>query len=82
MSITKENSVSDPNPVFTLPQKQAALRVLGEQRGSRVLKVANLRKTFGDRITKQFQSEVDQLDTEVTGLDIAIAVVEAAEVAA
>lgn len=80
MSITKENSVSDPIPVFTLPQKQAALRVLGEQRGSRVLKVANLRKTFGDRITKQFQSEVDQLDTEIIGLDIAIMVVEAAEV--
>ena len=56
--------------------KQAALRVLAEQRASRSLKAETFRKRFGTKLTKALAAEVEQLETEVKALDAVIAAVE------
>lgn len=56
--------------------KNAAIRVLSEQRESRALKASHMRKNFGDRITKSLTAEVEQMELEVEAITATIKLVE------
>lgn len=49
--------------------KQAAIRLLAEVRQSRHTKSTTYRKRFGDRMPKNFEAEVTQMEDEVTAID-------------
>ena len=42
-----------------------------------ILEVRNLRKTYGDRITKAVTAEVEQIEEEIAALNATIEVLEA-----
>ena len=56
--------------------KNAAVRVLAEQRESRALKAGHMRRQFGERITKALTAEVEQMETEVEAIEATIALLE------
>ncbi len=61
--------------------KNAAIRVLAEQRESRSLKAGHMRRQFGERLSesKALSAEVEQMETEVEAIDAAIALIEDTE---
>lgn len=54
--------------------KNAALRVLNEERASRALKAGHMRKQFGKRLaeSKALTAEVEQMEDEVAGIEATI----------
>lgn len=51
------------------PFDQVALRLLAEVRQSRNTKATTYRKRFGDRMPRNFEAEVAQMEAEVAAID-------------
>lgn len=59
---------------------QVALRLLAEVRQSRHTKASTYRKRFGDRMPKNFETEVAQMEDEVKAIDTITKAINAGEV--
>ena len=57
------------NSTTTTPLDQVALRMLAEVRQSRATKAATYRKRFADRMPRNFEAEVSQMEAEVEAID-------------
>lgn len=67
-------------PAQSIFLQRTAIRLLAEVRQSRHTKATTYRKRFGDRMPKNFEAEVSQMEAEVEAIDILTKAIEAGEI--